>query len=100
MEQVVDNKIYNTRTARLIALVNEFHDSFSDYSEELYITGKGQYFLYGSGGAMSQYAKQYKGGSSGGSKIMLYTKEQAQSFLLENQLVSEYKKEFGEIEEG
>jgi len=69
MKKVINGKIYNTETAKLIAdwnnrcNANDFHVC----EESLYKTKKGQFFIQGSGGAMSKYARPCGANSVGGS---------------------------------
>jgi len=59
MKKIINRKVYNTETAELIGKywnglsTNDFHYVY----EELYITKKGNWFLYYSGGALSKYGE-------------------------------------------
>ena len=58
MKKVIRGLRYNTDTAKKVG-----SDSYSNYgdlqywSEELYRTSQGNWFLYGEGGALSKYAR-------------------------------------------
>lgn len=100
MRRIINNKMYNTNTA---TLVGEYNDGDGDYTylcEELYIKKTGEWFLYGSGGALTIYCENCGDGlRSGGSKIIPYKPEQAKEWLVEHNYVDEYIKYFGEPEE-
>jgi len=79
MVKVIDGKRYNTDTATEI-----FHywnglssQDFRNVSEGLYVTKKGSYFLYGSGGPMSKYAVSNENTTSGSSDIIPLSKKDA-----------------------
>ncbi len=58
MKKVVGGKVYDTTTAELIhSYWNGYSTSdFKNLSEVLYRNKKGNFFIVGSGGAMSKYA--------------------------------------------
>jgi hypothetical protein len=66
MKKLIDGKRYNTETATLLGegsgggFANDFHY----FSEGLYQTAKGAYFLAGRGNAASKYGKPCGDGSS------------------------------------
>lgn len=79
MKAIINNKRYNTETAKL---VGEAHHSypgdFSHWSAGLYRTPRGNYFLAGTGGPMSRYGHSCGQNSwSGGSKIITLSKQDA-----------------------
>lgn len=55
MEKVVNGKLYNTETAELVSEWDNGCNGgdFHRYSEELYRTKKGNWFIYKDGGPMS-----------------------------------------------
>ena len=59
MKKSISRKVYNTDTAELIKTNNygEFGDP-AGYQESLYRTPKGDYFIYGVGGAESKYPEE------------------------------------------
>ncbi len=72
MKRIIDGKRYDTETAKLLAeWTNNYYSSdFQWCHEELYVTKKGSYFLYGEGGAMSKYSVPIgNNGSGGGERI-------------------------------
>ena len=101
MKTIIDNRIYDTETATLIASnsngypVNDFR-----YSEEcLYQKKNGEYFLYGHGGALSRYAKQRGNDLIGGYRILKVTLEQAKRWASRHMSVDTYIKQFGTLTE-
>ena len=80
MKRIIDGKTYNTDTATHICDTSnglpdgDFQAEYSD----LYVTKKGAYFLAGSGGPSSRFAREVENGwSSGGSGIIPLTKSEA-----------------------
>ena len=83
MKKVINGKRYDTETATKVA-----DDSYSNYgdlgywSEELYHTNKGNWFLVGEGGAMSKYARAVgQNETGGGSAIIPLTGGEALAWL-------------------
>lgn len=73
MRKIIDRCVYDTEKAELIAeWSNDFMSSdFRHQSEELYRTQRGNWFLVGSGGPMSDFHKPAgSGGSVTGTTIM------------------------------
>lgn len=101
MKKIINGKLYNTETARLIG--DYEYSNSSDFNwvyEGLYVTKKGQYFLAGKGGANSKYGKSLGNNSyGGGSNIELLTENEAKEWAEDNLSTDEYTEEF-EIEEG
>ena len=83
MRKVIEGKLYNTETAEMVAT-----DSYSHYgdlgywSEEIYRTKRGNWFLAGEGGAMSKYAQAIgQNEVGGGSAIIPLTEGEALAWL-------------------
>lgn len=101
MKKIINNKLYDTETAREIDYYQ--YSSSSDFYyvyEALYKKRTGEYFLYGEGGAMSKYSvscgnRQY----SGSSEIIPLSKEEAKEWAVENMDADDFMEEFGEVEE-
>jgi len=94
--------MYNTDTATCVASYSNGCGStdFHNINEEIYIKKTGEWFLAGSGGAMTEYAVQAEDGmTGGGSKIIPFTEDEAKEWLAEHNRVDEYIKYFGEPEE-
>lgn len=67
MRKVIDGKVYATDTATEIASDSSGGscNDFDYWSETLYCTPRGNYFLHGEGGARSAYAEWYSPRSLG-----------------------------------
>ena len=101
MKKIIDGKMYNTETATELG---EFWNGlstndFSNLSETLYRKKNGEFFLYGQGGAMTEYSQPVGDMAGGGEKIIPFTKEQARNWAEERLGTDEYIKIFGEPEE-
>lgn len=83
MKKVIDRKIYNTETATLVAEYwNGLSNSdFRNLSEDLYRTKNGQWFIHGSGGAMTKYSQSNGNSSWGSSDIILLSPSDAYNWL-------------------
>lgn len=79
MKEVINGKVYNTETATEVAEYwNQLaHGNFYYFEENLFITKKGSWFLYGKGGAYSKYGTCYGNYSKWGEKIIPLTEEEA-----------------------
>ncbi len=84
-KRVINRTVYNTETAELIhEWWNGYGTSdFKHMSEDLYKTKKGNFFLLGSGGAMTKYSVDCGNGSTGGSSnnVIPISKEGAIDWL-------------------
>ncbi len=87
MQQVIDNKLYDTETAKPLGNWQRGYSSERGYiSETLYITESGDYFLYGEGGSRSRYAKRVAPNTWGyGERILPFSNEEANAWA-ENHL--------------
>ena len=90
MKSIIEGKKYNTETAELIG-----EDSYSNpgdlhhWQESLYVTKSKNYFLAGSGGAMSKYSQQ-EGSNSWGGSSNIYSFEESEAFRwAENHLTAD-----------
>lgn len=103
MRKIINGKSYDTDKATIVGSWNNGNwDSDFDYvSEELYRKRTGEYFVYGEGGARTQYAKPDGYNSwRGGSLITPVTYEEARSWAEEHLDADGYEREFGVPEEG
>lgn len=101
MKKVIDGSLYNTATAKEIGSRSYGnYGDFSHFSETLYKTKAGKYFLYGEGGPMSKYSRSVGNNEwSGGEHIEPLTPEAARKWAEEHLTAEEYIAEFGEPEE-
>ena len=79
MKATIDRKRYDTETAREIARYSNGlgNGDFRNVSESLYVTKNGNYFLSGSGGAMTKYSEGNGNSTWGSSAIIPMTREEA-----------------------
>ena len=83
MKKIIRGLRYNTDTAKRVA-TDSYSNSgdFQYWCEELYRTRKGNWFLYGEGGAMSKYARSVgQNETGGGSAIIPLTRGKALAWL-------------------
>lgn len=103
MKKIISQKLYNTETAKLLTEWENHYpcDDFNYCLEQLYQKKTGEFFLYGTGGALSKYAIPCGNiGWSGGSKITPLTLEQAQKWAEKVEIDADlYMEIFGEVEE-
>ena len=102
MKKIIEGKLYNTETAKMIGEGGNGRgrNDFSYYEEELYIKRTGEYFLYGCGGAMSRYAESCGQNTwTGGESIIPMTEKEAREWAEENIYADDYMEIFGEVEE-
>ena len=101
MKKIINGRMYNTETAT--ELGNFWNGlSASDFrylSETLYRKKNGEFFLYGEGGAMTEYSQPDGDMTGGGEKIIPLTEEQAKHWAEEKLDADTYIEIFGEPEE-
>lgn len=98
MKKVIDNKLYNTETAQKVAEdCNGYNPSDFQYEhEELYITKKGSYFLYGTGGALSAYSESNGRNHWGIETIISLSDDDAYQWLVKKGFAEEIEKYFSD----
>ena len=100
MKKIMNGKMYDTDTADLIC-ANFFGETADPvwYTEALFHTKKGAYFLYCLGSASSPYGNQIGENSwEPGEILMAYTEDEAKSFVEKYGTTDEYIEAFGEPE--
>lgn len=103
MNKVIKGKRYDTETATEILTYDSEYSvtDFNYFSETLYQKRTGEYFLYGEGGPMSNYAVSCGQNEwCGGEKIIPYSIAQAKAWVEKHFDADTYEKIFGNIEEG
>ena len=97
MKKIVNSRLYDTETASLIGYYDNGLGAgdFRSCYEALYKKKKGEFFLYGSGGAMTAYAEPCGGGWSAGSTIIPLTEKEAKDWAERNITAEEYIAVFG-----
>ena len=101
MKKVIQGVLCDTSTAKHLGSASYLGSrDFAHWSEELYRTKSGKYFLYGEGGPASRYAVTIGQNEwSGGEKIQLLSRETAMEWAEEHLDGDEYIAAFGNPEE-
>lgn len=101
MKKIINGKMYNTDTARVVGGISRGYPGDLDYwCEELHQKRTGEFFLYGTGGPMSKYARRTGQNEwSGGEAIFPLSLEEAQRWAEEYLDANEYEEVFGTCEE-
>src|SRR5699024_2075672 len=97
--KIVNRKVYNTETAKEIGnWSNGLPYTDTNYIEEtFYKTKKGNYFIYGEGGANTMYSERNGSMSSGSKEIKPVNKEEMISCMEDVGLSDEIEKEFPDL---
>ena len=101
MKKIINGRKYDTETAKEVGCWSNGYpcSDFNHCKETLYLKKTGEYFLYGEGGALTQYARSVFGGTTGGSRIIPMTEESAKEWTMEHLECDECEALFGEVEE-
>ena len=102
MKKIIKNKVYDTDTAILTATYSSSDDcgSLAHFEESLYRKKTGEFFLFGSGGAMTRYAVSTGLNSwKGGEKIIPLDYSAAQAWAQEHLDTEDYERIFGAVAE-
>ena len=103
MKRIIQNKMYDTKTATKLASWSNGHypSDFEHMSQTLYRSPMGQLFIAGEGGPMSGYAREYGTLRTGGSNIELVNDKEAVEWLADHELHDKLEELFpGHIEVG
>lgn len=102
MKKIIENKIYDTSTAKEVASWSDglsFRD-FTHVEETLYQKRTGEFFLHGAGGPSTRYAVSAGLNSwTGGEKIIPLTWEAAREWAEGHLDADDYQQIFGEVVE-
>lgn len=101
MKKIINGKKYDTTTANRIGYYNNGYP-YTDFrwcEETLYRKSTGEYFLFGEGGAMSEYAKELFDKITHGSEITPIDEDYAREWCEKNLSVEMYEEIFGEVQE-
>ena len=101
MKKIVNGKLYNTETAKLLGEYDKGIPGNLDFvGEELYRTKKGAYFLFGHGGPLSRYSKPISSGGLGAGQVILPMEEsEAKAWAEKHLTADEYLAIFEDVEE-
>jgi len=99
MKQVIEGKRYDTATAQEIgSWWNGYPMSDFHYCEEkLYLTSKGNFFLRGEGGALSQYSRSHCNATGFGEAITPLSREEAFQWAQEHLEAENYAEYFSDM---
>lgn len=101
MKKIINNKRYDTDTAREIGEYSYMNRrDFAYFCETLYCKRTGEYFIYGEGGPASKYAETVGQNEwCGGERIIPMSYEKAREWAERHLDADDYEKEFGEVAE-
>ena len=101
MKKVINGKLYNTDTATKIASWDNglYRDDFGWCDEDLFVTKKGAYFVWGQGGGNSRWAKTTGDGRCGGSSLDALTPAMARQWCEEHDIDADTIAEHFTVEE-
>lgn len=102
MRKVINNKVYDTDKAHEVGSWSNdaLAGDFDSVIEILYRKRTGEYFLYGEGGARTQYAvAEGQNSWSGGSRIMPMSYDDARAWAEDRLSAEDYEAEFGMTDE-
>lgn len=101
MKKIINGKLYNTETAKLVGSTSHsYPGNFEYWAENLYLKKTGEFFIHGIGGAMSKYSRSVDGNTfTGGEAIVPLTLKEAREWAEKHLEVEEYEQIFGEVEE-
>ncbi len=101
MKKIINNKVYDTETAKFIGRYGYGgYDDLDCIRRTLYRKKNGEFFEHAEGGPNTRYAKQISVSNwSGGEVIKPLSYEEAQKFAEEYLTAEEYENCFGIIEE-
>lgn len=103
MKRVINNKLYDTNTAKKLGVYepNPYGSDLNWFSETLYQKRTGEFFLHGDGNAASKYSKSCGQNSwCGDERIIPLNYDEAQKWAEEHLDGDKYISIFGEPEEG
>ena len=100
MKKIINGRKYDTETAKEIGYWSNGYpcSDFNHCEETLYLKKTGEYFLYGEGGALSNYSKIVFGGTTGGSDIIPMNEDRAKIWAEKYLRCEAYEALFGDAE--
>lgn len=102
MKKIINGKVYDTDTAKLIgSWDNGIYGDLDSVSEDLYRKRTGEFFIFGKGGPRTKYATQTGSNNwwSGGSMIIPLTWDAAREWAEEHFDSDIYEEIFGQVVE-
>ena len=101
MKKIINGRKYDTETAKDVGYWSNGYpcSDFNHCEETLYLKKTGEYFLYGEGGALTEYSRDTWDGRTGSSQIIPMTESEAKEWAENKLSCDEYEALFGEVEE-
>ena len=101
MKKIINNKLYNTKTAKFLGSDSYSNErDFNYWHEKLYVKKTGEFFLWGEGGPKSKYAEQVEPHCyMGGCDITPLSLDEAREWAERHLSTDVYIELFGEPEE-
>lgn len=92
MKKIINGRLYNTETATCVGSWDNGFGAgdFNHCTEMLYLKKTGEYFLYGSGGAMSEYSTMCGNDRCGASAIIPMSESEAIKWAEKHLTANEY----------
>ena len=83
MRAIIEGKRYDTETAEEVAEYHSPHlrGDFHKFSETLYRTRRGRWFLVGEGNAASPYSARFADGRGPGKRVVPFSDEEAREWM-------------------
>lgn len=102
MKKVIEGKLYNTDTASKIASWDNgmSRGDFGWCDEDIFVTKKGAYFVWGQGGALSRWSVPCgNNGQTGGANIEVLTAHEAREWCETHEVDADVIAEHFKVEE-
>ena len=98
MKMILNGLRYDTETATLVAEDCNGYDrgNYNYWTEQLYHTPNGRWFVYKAGGANTRYAVSLCDGSGFGESIEVLCKGAVKEWLQKHEKAEAYEKYFGD----
>lgn len=98
MKRIIDGILYDTNAEGIEEICSYWNglsqSDFRNISETLYLTPNNNWFIAGTGGAMTHYAEKVGNMTSGSSRIRPISVEEAKKFIADHGSVELYCKYF------
>lgn len=100
MIKIIDNKKYDTNTAKMLFKSRQGRDGDVNYvSKTLYLKKTGEFFLYAEGKIFTDYGERCDSVWSNGAAIFPLTVDEAKEWVSYNCSGEDYIELFGDVEE-
>lgn len=100
MKKIVNNKLYDTTTAKKIVKYDNHKTGYNFIKEELYRKKTGEYFLFCEGGTNTKYAEPCGDNQFDyGYQFIPLSLSEAKQWAVDIMDADDYMEEFGKVEE-